>query len=57
MKSITVATGIDTGEIKPYDMYTDQGKLTIDNFTISNVDKECLGYNSFLHALNFSCNV
>lgn len=57
MKAITVAVGIDTGEIKAYDMYNDVWKLTIDNFTIANVDDECLGYNSFTHALSFSCNV
>lgn len=57
MKSITVAVGIDTGEIKSYSMYNDVGKLTIDNFTIKNVDDECLGYHSFTHALSFSCNV
>jgi len=57
MKSITVAVGIDTGEIKPYDFYTDDGKLTIDNFTISNVDKNCLWYNTFQNALNYSCNI
>jgi hypothetical protein len=42
MKAITVAIGIDTGEINAYDLYEDVGSLTIDNFTISNVDKECL---------------
>jgi len=57
MKAITVAVGIDTGEIKAHGMYNDVGKLTIDNFTISNVDDECLGYHSFTHALSFSCNV
>lgn len=57
MKGITVAIGIDTWEIKPYDLYNDIWKVTIDNFTIANVDKRCLGYNTFTHALWFSCNV
>lgn len=57
MKSITVAVWIDTGEIKPYDFYNDEWKLTIDNFTIRNVDDDCLGYNTFQNALNYSCNV
>ena len=57
MKAITVAVGIDTGEIKSYTMYNDVWKLTIDNFTIANVDDECLWYHSFTHALSFSCNV
>lgn len=57
MKALTVAIGIDTGEIQPYSMYQDNGKVTIDQFTISNVSSACLGYNSFTHALSFSCNV
>ncbi len=57
MKAITVAVWIDSGEIKPYDMYNDDGKVTIDSFTISNVSKQCLWYNTFVNALNFSCNV
>ncbi len=57
MKSITVAAGIDSGEINPYDMYNDEGSVKIDTFTLSNVSKECLGYNTFTHALSFSCNV
>jgi len=57
MKAITVAVWIDTWEIKRYDFYNDQWKLTIDNFTISNVDSKCLWYNTFQNALDFSCNV
>lgn len=57
MKALTVAIGIDTGEIQAYDMYNDGGSVTIDQFTISNVSNRCLGYNSFAHALSFSCNV
>jgi len=57
MKALTVAIGIDSWEIQPFEMYNDVWKVTIDNFTISNVDSECLWYNSFTHALNFSCNV
>jgi len=57
MKSITVASGIDTWEIKRYDFYEDKWKVTIDNFTIRNVDDDCLGYKTFQNALNFSCNV
>ncbi|QFR39381.1 penicillin-binding protein 2 [Candidatus Gracilibacteria bacterium 28_42_T64] len=57
MKALTVAIGIDTGEINRYSMYMDKGELTIDSFTIKNVSDKCLGYHSFAHALNFSCNV
>ena len=57
MKAITVSIGIDTNEIRPYDMYNDEGKIEIDSFTIKNVVKNCLWYKSFANALNFSCNV
>lgn len=57
MKTITIAAGIDSWEIKRYDFYQDDGKVTIDNFTIRNVDSKCLGYNTFQHAFDYSCNV
>ncbi|PID86291.1 hypothetical protein CSB08_01365 [Candidatus Gracilibacteria bacterium] len=56
-KAITVAVGLDTGEITKNSMYTDKGEVTIDNFTIKNVSDKCLGYHSFSNALNYSCNV
>jgi cell division protein FtsI/penicillin-binding protein 2 len=57
MKGITVAIWLDTWEITKNSMYLDKWEVTIDNFTISNVSKKCLWYNSFWHALNYSCNV
>lgn len=58
MKAITVAIGLDTGEITSSDRYNDStGQVTIDKFTIANVDKKCLWYHTFWHALNFSCNI
>lgn len=57
MKTITIAAGIDTGEIKRYDFYEDKWFVNIDNFTIKNVDSKCLGYNTFQHGFNYSCNV
>lgn len=57
MKTITVAGWIDSGEINRYDFYQDDGKVTIDNFTIRNVDDDCLWYNTFQNAFNYSCNV
>ena len=38
-------------------MYMDKWELTIDNFKIENASDKCLWYNSFAHALNYSCNV
>lgn len=57
MKSITVAIGLDTGEISKWDIYNDVGRVTIDSFTIKNDSSRCLGYHTFGHALSFSCNV
>ena len=57
MKTMTVAAGIDSGEINAYDSYLDEGFVKIDTFKISNVSKECLGFHTFAHALNFSCNI
>lgn len=57
MKALTVAIWIDSWEIQAYEMYNDAGKVEIDQFTISNVSSACLWYNSFTHALSYSCNV
>lgn len=57
MKTITVAVGIDSLEIRPNDRYNDEGQVEIAGFTIRNVSKECLGYNTYTHALSYSCNV
>lgn len=57
MKTITVAVGIDSWEIRPNDRYNDEGQVEIAGFTIRNVSKECLGYNTYTHALSYSCNV
>lgn len=57
IKPLTVAIWIDTWEIKPTDMYKDEWYVNIDQFKIKNVSSRCLGYNSFQHALNWSCNV
>lgn len=57
MKAITVAAWIDAWEINRYDMYMDKWEVKVWDFTIKNASKLCLWYNSFAHALNFSCNV
>lgn len=56
-KAITVAIGIDTGDIKPTDTYFDKGYAEIDDFKIKNVSKECIGRHTYVHALDWSCNV
>jgi cell division protein FtsI/penicillin-binding protein 2 len=57
MKAITVAIWLDTWEIDESSMYMDKWEVSIDNFKIANVSDKCLWYNSFAHALNYSCNV
>lgn len=61
-KAITTAIGIDTGEIKPDDVYFDRGKVELDignnvKLAIRNLSSNCLGTHTYIHALNWSCNV
>lgn len=56
-KAITVSVGLDTGDIKPTDTYLDKGFVEIDKYKIKNVSSECLGRNTYAHALDWSCNV
>lgn len=56
-KPIVFAAWIDSWEIKRYDMYRDEWFVKIDNFKISNVATQCLWYNTFQNAMNYSCNV
>jgi len=56
-KPFTVAVGLDIDEIRFYDFYNDPWFVKIGPYTISNVAKECLWDNTFLHALVYSCNV
>lgn len=56
-KPIVFAAWIDSWELKRYDMYRDDWFVTIDNFKISNVASQCLWYNTFQNAMNYSCNV
>lgn len=57
MKAMTVAIGIDSWEINKNSTYIDKGSVKIDQFEIKNVSDKCLGYHTFGHALNYSCNV
>jgi cell division protein FtsI/penicillin-binding protein 2 len=61
-KAFSVAIGIDTGEISPDDTYYDRGYVELDVWwrkpiKISNASKTCIGRHTFLHSLNWSCNV
>lgn len=56
-KPIVMARAIDSWEMNRYDMYKDDWYIKIDNFKIKNVSSQCLWYNTFQNAMNFSCNV
>lgn len=57
MKGVTLWIALDTDTIGLYDYYFDPGKVQVGEFTISNVSSACKGENTFLHALEYSCNV
>lgn len=57
VKAFTVGIGLDTDETRFEDRYNDEGSVKIDKYTIKNASKDCLGYNDFLHAFSYSCNV
>lgn len=61
-KAITAAIGIDSGEIEPDDTYFDKGYVELDyggwqKWRISNIASQCSGRHTYLHALDWSCNV
>jgi cell division protein FtsI/penicillin-binding protein 2 len=61
-KAVTTAIGIDTGEIKPDDVYFDRGKVELDignnqKIAINNLASQCSGMHTYIHALDWSCNV
>ena len=61
-KAITVAIGLDSGEIRPDDRYYDRGYVELDlggpkKQRISNIAHQCLWNNTYANALNWSCNV
>ncbi|MBC7498207.1 penicillin-binding protein 2 [Candidatus Gracilibacteria bacterium] len=61
-KAVTVAIGLDTGEIHPDDRYYDRGYVELDlgggiKQRISNIAHQCLGNNTYSNAVNWSCNV
>lgn len=62
-KPITVAIGIDAGEIKPDDTYFDRNKVELSygnghKDTIRNLARsKCGGWHTYQNALSWSCNV
>lgn len=61
-KAITVAIGIDSGEISPTDTYYDKWYVELDyggwqKGKISNLASQCSGRHTYIHALDWSCNV
>ncbi len=56
-KTITTAIGLDIDAIDLYDRYYDKGYAKVGPYTIKNVHEQCKGTNSYLHALQRSCNV
>ncbi len=61
-KAITAAIGLDSGEIEPDDTYFDKWYIELDygggqKWRISNIASQCSGRHTYIHALNWSCNV
>lgn len=58
-KTFTMAIGLDQNEIGLYDWYDDpESEVKVWPYTIKNASKEvCRGTHTFLHALQYSCNV
>ena len=57
MKAITMAIGIDSGEITRNTYYQNNWPIKIDQFPISDIAHQCRGYHTFSWALYYSCNV
>ena len=61
-KALTVAIGLDSGEIEPTDTYFDKGSIELDygggqKGKISNLAHQCAWLHTYIHALDWSCNV
>lgn len=56
-KAFTLAIWIDSDEISLYDFYQDDMRIVVWPYSISNVHTQCKGRNTFLNALEWSCNV
>jgi len=56
MKTFTMATGIDTGAVKPSSTYVNTDYIKVEDRTITNASKGETGTITFQHALNWSLN-
>jgi len=56
VKTITMATGLDKGAVKPNDTYNNTDYIKIEDRTITNATKGQTGNITFQHALNYSLN-
>ena len=56
MKTFTMATGIDTGVVRPDSTYVNTDYITVNDRTITNASKGQTGTITFQHALNWSLN-
>ncbi len=56
-KSLALAIWIDSDSFGLYDYYNDPGSVKVWTFTIANISNACTWNHSYLHALEYSCNV
>ena len=56
IKTLTMATGIDQGIVRPDSTFTNTDYVTVEDRTITNATKGQTGVISFQHALNYSLN-
>ncbi|MEK7606066.1 MAG: penicillin-binding protein 2 [Patescibacteria group bacterium] len=56
VKPLTMAAGLDAGVVTPDTTYNDKGKLTIEDYTISNYDGRGRGISSMYQVLGQSLN-
>ncbi len=56
MKTLTMATGIDKGVVRPEDTYVNTDSIQVDDRVITNAYKGQTGTITFQHALNWSLN-
>ena len=54
---MSLGVALDTDSLGLYDYYYDPGKVQVGEFTISNIARACIGTHTYLHALEYSCNV